>query len=59
MSWFFHGAQIAVIPVEGAFSQASQAVRHITRVGGIERLRNWRPRHLLVRGGLNWCGSMF
>ncbi|CAI8824068.1 hypothetical protein EMIT0P265_20173 [Pseudomonas zeae] len=59
MSWFFHGAQIAVTPVEGAFSPASQAVRAIPLKGGIERRRDLRPRHLLVRGGPNWCGSMF
>jgi len=59
LSWFFHGAQIAVTPVEGAFSQASQAVRHITLIGGIERRLGLRPGHLLVRGGPNWCGSMF
>jgi hypothetical protein len=59
LALFFSGAQIAATPVGGAFLQASQAERDIRLIGGIERLLGWRPRHLLVRGGLNWCGPMF
>ena len=55
----FMGAQPPEGPLCRTFFRARQAGRGIALFSEIERLFSCRPGRVMVRGGLNWCGSVF